>query len=333
MPAGDRLDRWLDSVPGYAGYRDKERRRDSDRVIRDQLALDYGQLAERLGRLATSLADRRQLAAVGAVDKPHRRLVSFMDRLRGATYGYAPIFAQAEADDRALDQIAAFDRALGDQQSVLTQQIAALEAAEPGSAAFRELSGTLSETIEGLHDRFDHRAAVIQTGKPATQENVLVLLEPRRPGGTPVAYRLHEGEAVSHGGQNYTVVGRVSVESPTGAWRAFQMRGGSGDEWLLVSTNRSGPLYWLRRIEFNAGAGDAAVTLEGQTYNLESIAEGTGEVHGPQGAAMDQTVRMLRYRPADGTGVLLVYQWGSGNLVLAGAEIDPGELQVFSREQ
>jgi hypothetical protein len=48
---------------------------------------------------------------------------------------------------------------------------------------------------------------------------------------------------------------------------------------------------------------------------------------------MDQTVRMLRYRPADGTGVLLVYQWGSGNLVLAGAEIDPGELQVFSREQ
>ena len=33
MSARDRLDRMLDRVPGYAGYREKERRRDSDRAI------------------------------------------------------------------------------------------------------------------------------------------------------------------------------------------------------------------------------------------------------------------------------------------------------------
>src|SRR5690606_11714647 len=63
----------------YAGYRDKERRRDSDRVVRERLALEYGQLAERLGRLATSLAQDRQIAAMPLVDRPHKRLVSFIE--------------------------------------------------------------------------------------------------------------------------------------------------------------------------------------------------------------------------------------------------------------
>jgi hypothetical protein len=333
MSAGGRLDRWLDSIPGYAGYRDKERRRDSDRVLRERLALDFSQLAEQLGRLATTLADSRQLAALGAVDKPHRRLVSFIDRLRSASYGYAPIFGQVEVDEGALDQIAAFDRSLADQQDALGQQIAALEAAEPGSAEFRERSVELTATIEGLHDRFDRRAEIIQTGKPSSQKNVLDLLKPTRSSGPAAPYRLHEGEAVSYGGTNYSVVGRVSVESPQGAWRAFQLRGGSGNEWLHVSADSSEPLYWLRRVDPVSGAGNASVNAQGRTYNLASIAEGTGEVIGPQGTARDQSVRFMQYQPADGDGPLLVYEWGAGALVFIGTRVDPGELQLYSREQ
>ncbi|HEX5165112.1 MAG TPA: hypothetical protein VFV93_06935, partial [Thermomicrobiales bacterium] len=82
MSSGGTIDRMLDSIPGYAGYRDKERRRDSDRVIRENLAREYGQLADRLGRIATSLADERKILLIPTVDKPFKRLTSFIDRVR-----------------------------------------------------------------------------------------------------------------------------------------------------------------------------------------------------------------------------------------------------------
>lgn len=331
MSLGGRLDRMLDRIPGYAGYRDKERRRDSDRVVREQLALEYGQLAERLGRLATTLANERQIMAIGMVDKPQKRLVSFIDRLRTASYGYAPLFSENDVDGAALDQIAAFDRALDDQREQLEAQIEALEAADPKHSAFKERSNQVTETIEGLHDRFDHRGEVIASGKAATQQNVLDLLEPTRQSGPPVAYRLHEGEAVSYGGTDYSVVARVSADTSDGQWRAFQLRGGAGDQWLHASSDTTRPLYWVRRVDTPVDVTQSSVTFGGQTYTLETTADGTGEVIGQQGTAAGQRVRLVRYRSQAG-GIVVVYDWGASAMVLAGSEIDPRDLQFFSRE-
>ncbi|MEX1158963.1 MAG: hypothetical protein WEC79_08560, partial [Thermomicrobiales bacterium] len=119
MSSGGTIDRILDSIPGYGGYRDKERRRDSDRVIRENLALEYGQLAARLGRIAGALADERKIMAIPVVDKPYKRLTSFIDRVRSASYGYAPLFSDTEVDADALDQVALFDRGLADQKAAL----------------------------------------------------------------------------------------------------------------------------------------------------------------------------------------------------------------------
>ena len=333
MSLGGRMDRWLDRVPGYSGYRDKERRRDSDRAIREQLALDYGQLAERLGRIATTLAEQRQLMAIGAVDKPHKRLVSFLDRLRTASYGYAPLFSETEVDADALDQIAAFDRALADQQEQLAQQIAALGSADPGSDEFKQRASELVTTVEGLHDRLDHRGEVIVSGKASKQPDVLALLETARTTSPAVAYRLHEGEALSYDGHNYSVIGRVAVETPQGSWRSFQLRGGSGDAWLQASADPDAPLYWLRRIEPVTGAGGATVTTQGQTYNLAVSAHGAGDVVGPQGTAQNQPVRFMQYTAPAGDAVLLIYDWGAGSLAFAGTPVHPAALQLFSRER
>src|SRR5690606_12407932 len=125
--SGGHIDRFLNSIPGYAGYRSKERRRESDRLIREKLAQDYGQAADRLGRLATRYANERDLASVRAINKPHTRLVSFRDRVRSATYGYAPLFAETSIDEAALDQIAAFDRSLADGLEPLQKHIEVLE--------------------------------------------------------------------------------------------------------------------------------------------------------------------------------------------------------------
>jgi hypothetical protein len=333
MSSGGTIDRLLNRIPGYGGYRDKERRRDSDRAIRDNLALEYGQLADRLGRLASRLANERQILAVGIVDKPHKQLQLFINRVRTASYGYAPLFSDAPVDAAALDQLAAFDRALADQQVTLADQISQLEAGDPKSPEFKQLTSAIQETIQGLDDRFDKRNEVLTSGKASSDRDVLALLDPPPSTGTPVAYRIHEGEALAYRGTNYTVVARVSAESEVRSVRSFQLRGGTSETWLLASTDGTEPVHWSSRVELPASETTETVIIDGQTYTLAHQLEGTGDVIGQGGVADREPVQLLQYRSESNGTVLDIFKWGSGALALAGTEVEHAEIDFFSREK
>ena len=333
MSSGGSVDRFLDSIPGYGGYRDKERRRDSDRVIRENLALEYSQLADRLGRIATTLADERKIMAIPVVDKPHKRLTSLIDRLRTASYGYAPLFSDAPVEADALDQVALFDRSLADQQEVLSQQIASLEQTSPDDAAFKLRSDEIVATVEALHDRFDKRHEVIHSGKALPPKDIVGYLEKSTPPTTASAYRMHENDAVSYDGVNYSISGRVTVETDRGSWRAFQLKGGSGDTWLVVSADPADPSHWTRRVSIDGAGQQGAVTVGGATYTLDSELSGKGEVIGASGAADNQPVQFRRYRAAAGADLLFVFDWGTGTIALLGTEANPASLDLYTREE
>ena len=331
-----RVDDFLNSIPGYGGYRSKAKRRDADRLIRERLARDYGQLADRLGRLATRFADERDLAAVRVITKPHGRLVSFRDRVRSATYGYAPIFGETEVDEAALDQIAAFDRSLADGLEPLSEQIATLEQSAPGTEEFTNQAAHLAAMVEGLHDRFDGRAEVIESGKSMEPQKVAALLGAGVEGTAidrrPTAYNLHDGEAITFAGDNYTVIGRVTAELPSGTWRDFQLKGGADESWLRAPASAGGEFYWLQKVAATGEIGADKLQLGDTTFEREHEEEGTTEVIGQQGSSASSPVRYYRYRPFSGADTLHVYDWSADNLLLRGAVINPLELQVWSRE-
>jgi hypothetical protein len=243
-----------------------------------------------------------------------------------------PLFSQNDVDAAALDQIAAFDRALADQLDEVEQSIAALESADPKSPEFRDRSTSLTNTIEALHNRFDRRDQVITSGRPSADPDVLALLQPTRSTGAPVAYRLHEGEALSYNGQNYSIIGRVSAETASGSWRTFQLRGGTGDEWLHASADPGQRMYWLRRVEPAPRIGGETVEVNGQTYNRIVAADGSGDVIGPHGSLEKQAARLLHYQSASGPDVVISYQWGASTLVFTGTPVEPADLDFFTRE-
>lgn len=324
---------FLDSIPGYGGYRDKERRRESDRRIREKLATDYGQLADRLSRLARRMAEDRKLAAIGLVDRPHKRLVHFIDRMKTATYGYAGLFSDRSVDEAALDQIAAFDRSLNDHLGAVETAIANLEAADPESEEFRTRSDELSAVVDGLHERFDRRGEVIETGTALAEVSVTDLLAPVEAGPTtPAAYNLHEGEAVSRAGVNYTVVGRITIETPGGSWRLFQLEGGEGHNWLQAPASSDSQFRWLREGQPSGSTGDPTIALDEATYNPHESSAGSAEVIAKGGATEGREVQIHQYKDFSGERLLTVYDWGADQLALAGEIIDPIELELWSRE-
>lgn len=333
---GGRIDSILDSIPGYGGYRDRERRRESDRIIRERLADDYGRLADRLGRLATRYADERDVASVRAINKPHTRLVSFRDRLRTATYGYAPLFGNTTVDEAALDQIAAFDRSLAEGLEPLESSISIVEGASPGTEEFTTAVRKLEETVEGLHERFAERGKVIESGKPAESQKVAALLGTTPTDAAvdrrPTAYNLHDGEAVTFAGTDYTVIGRITVEVPSGSWRIFQLRGGEESSWLRVPASATGDFEWLQTVTPGGDTGAERIQVGDTSFDLEHQEDGTTEVIGNAGTANNARLRYLRYRPFSGQENLQVYDWGGDSLALRGTRIDPLEIQLWSRE-
>ena len=324
---------FLDSIPGWSGYRDRERRRESDRLLRERLARDYGEVTDELGRLAARLAEDRKLRAIRYVDGPHGRLTHFTDRLKSATYGYAGLFSDRPVDAAALDQIAAFDESLGEGLDEIESAADALKITDPDDDAFRERSDELGELIENLLDRLDRRAELIESGAPRPEEEITALLATTPAHGKgPTAYQLHDGDGITYSGVNYTVVGRIAFGAPTGSWRDFQLRGGDGQTWLRVPADVQGVFYWLTSVTPDGDAGAAALTVDGARFELAGSTDGTAEVIGSGGTSGERAVTVHTYRGTAGNGVLSVYHWRADEISLLGEPVDAAELELWSRE-
>ncbi len=323
---------FLDSIPGWGGYRDRERRRESDRLLRERLARDYGEIADELGRFAARLAEDRKLRAIRFVDGPHGRLTHFTDRLKSATYGYAGLFSDRPVDAAALDQIAAFDESLG--EGLLEMRAAAdtLRDTDPDSPDFRERSDELGELIEQLLDRLDRRGELIESGAARPEEEITALLATTAPTAAPTAYELHDGDGISYNNVNFTVIGRITIETATTAWRDFQLRGGNDQSWLRVPADADQRFYWLRHVAPGNTDGLETVDIEGDTYNLQSSVDGTAEVIGSGGASGDRAVTVHTYGNASGNSLLSVYHWRADEIALLGEPVDAAELELWSRE-
>src|SRR5690606_24190968 len=137
----------------------------------------------------------------------------------------------------------------------------------------------------------------------------------------PTAYNLHDGEAVSFAGQDYTVIGRVTVELPSETWRLFQLKGGTGNDWLRVPSSATGTFQWLQKVDPAGETGAEKIQLGDTVFEQVDIERGTSEVIGTQGSTESTPVRFIHYRPFSGADILQVFDWGADSLALRGRAI------------
>ena len=324
---------FLDSIPGWSGYRDRERRRNSDRLLRERLAREYGEIADDLAKLASRLAEDRRLSAIRYVDRPHGRLTHFTDRLKTATYGYAGLFSDRPVDASALDQIAAFDESLGDGIDKIAAAATSLIETDPNDSEFRDRSEELEDMIEDLLDRLDKRADLIETGVARPEEEISALLAATSSQAVPpTAYQLHDGDGITYQGENYTVIGRITIQTAIGGWRDFQLRGGDGLSWLRAPAASGGTFLWSRRVEPDGEPGDPTLDVDQSGYTLDHSIDAVAEVIGSGGASGDREVTVHEYRSRHGSRVLNIYHWRADTISLLGEPIDPVGIELWSRE-
>jgi hypothetical protein len=149
-------------IPGYSGYKNRERLREEDRAVRDavvrQLGLTLGRLERALGATVRSL----EPAEVEAADQALRALGRDRDRIRFAPAGYASLFARKKIQSHELDGLLALD----------AQLWAALEALDRAAGEWDDAAGRgegkwpgreIEAAIRELEDVLDERESTLRS--------------------------------------------------------------------------------------------------------------------------------------------------------------------------
>ena len=157
----------LSYIPGFTGYIERTHRRAADKLLRDQVALRYSELAARTSRMQKDIADAGQIDFLDEIDSVGLKMRTFADRIKNASYGYSGFFDAVKINENELEKIYTFDSAffmLAEQISSGLDNVEAAVAGDGLKAAIRAVNDLARQAGE----TYDRRYETI-TGSGATQ--------------------------------------------------------------------------------------------------------------------------------------------------------------------
>lgn len=151
-------------IPGFRGYRIREDLRDSDRILR-------AELAKRLGLQRSQLEDaRRALVRENPMSKALEEIggvVNAMKRVEGeilhAEVGYSGISADVKIKDDELNRLYEYDNSMIESLNFIDDALVKVpDMVESGDDAdLRDAVETVRKRVDGLESRFKRRKAAI----------------------------------------------------------------------------------------------------------------------------------------------------------------------------
>jgi hypothetical protein len=139
-------------VPGYAGYADREHRRESDQALRLAVAARLGTARAALDRRTAGCARTGRFDVLEPLDALSRRVATLADAVRHAPAGYAALFDAASVGAAELDRLYALDFAVREACERLVEEAERLPAAAD-VAALERVNAAVSEAEAALHRR------------------------------------------------------------------------------------------------------------------------------------------------------------------------------------
>jgi hypothetical protein len=148
-------------IPGYKGYKEKEMRREADKLLREQLARQFEEQRRRIPDLQKQLISSGQIGFLDDLESGGMKLQFLIDRLKTTSYGYAGFFDAIKVKEAQLDALYEFDNALMDAVPNVTAGINKVSEALAAKEGMAEAIANLVSTIQGINDTFSKRQDVI----------------------------------------------------------------------------------------------------------------------------------------------------------------------------
>jgi hypothetical protein len=156
-------ERILAVIPGFHGYKEKELRRESDRLIRNHLYVKLTGAKDDLRTVYQKLADRRWFDVLTDMDRLLAKIERVNEKVNHASYGYAGFFDAIKIKEEHLDRMMDYDNQLLDDVDGFIADVDAFKTdvnkGEASSAKTRIQS--VVDKLDAFEEAFDKRNEVI----------------------------------------------------------------------------------------------------------------------------------------------------------------------------
>ncbi len=149
-----------ESVPGYKGYKQKEMRREADKLLRDTLVSRLRAVKRQLDTLQQDLISAGKFDLLDEVGSTITQLQTFIDRVRTASYGYGGLFDAVRVKEDDLDRLYQFDTQLLDYASRLEEAVNRAKAEVEGDV--KPLILLIRDIAREANVTFDEREEIIK---------------------------------------------------------------------------------------------------------------------------------------------------------------------------
>ncbi len=103
-----------EKLPGYKGYKQKELRREADKLLRETLATKLRTVKKQINALQQDLISVGKFGLLDDVERSATQVQMLIDRIRTASYGYGGLFSAVRVKEEDLDRVYQFDATLLD---------------------------------------------------------------------------------------------------------------------------------------------------------------------------------------------------------------------------
>ncbi len=153
----DPFKKLLSYIPGFAGYIERQNRRDADKILRDTVARRYEELWQRTSRLQSDLVSNGKISFVDDVEQAALQLRTFIDKIKTAPRGHSSLFDAVKINEKELEALYQFDLAFFDLADQTSRALDTLEASLADDAALpaaiRNLTGLGRIAVETYNRR------------------------------------------------------------------------------------------------------------------------------------------------------------------------------------
>jgi hypothetical protein len=147
-------------IPGFGGYIERQKRRDSDKLLRETIAERFDQQYQRISSLQRDLISEGEIGYVDDLEASAIKLRTFSDRVRRATRGYSGLFDAVKINEEELALLYQYDAQMLDLVDEVSRAIDNVETSIGSDglpASIRHLKSVSQQCI----DVYDRREEVI----------------------------------------------------------------------------------------------------------------------------------------------------------------------------
>jgi len=152
----DPIKKILNKVPGFGGYIERQKRRDSDKLIREYLFDQFRELEGRVSRMQRDFISQGEIQYVDDLEATAIKLRTFADRIKTAPRGYSGLFDAVNVNEEELTQIYEYDGGMLDLVDEVNRALDNVESSvgtDGLPAAIRHLETKAADCVQAFNDR------------------------------------------------------------------------------------------------------------------------------------------------------------------------------------